>query len=94
MLPVKPDFSPVEMFVGNDYYFDLLLPEKMNLRPGLCLFQSKLGWILGGRCHTENSTTDEPVLLISTVGIPPMCIRLTTHMLTTIDFSLSTKLNL
>ena len=43
VLPVKPDFSPVEMLVGNDYYFDLLLPEKMNLRPGLCLFQSKLG---------------------------------------------------
>ena len=42
VLPVKPGFSSVEMLVGNDYYFDLLLPEKMNLRPGLCLFQSKL----------------------------------------------------
>ena len=94
MLPVKSDSSPVEMLIGNDYYFDLLLPRKMDLRPGLCLFQSRLGWILGGRCHTENSALEEPTLLIRTVGIPPMGIRLTTHMLTTVDSSLLTKPNL
>lgn len=51
----------------------------MDLRPGLCLFQSRLGWILGGRWHTENSASEEPTLLISTVGIPPMGIRLINH---------------
>ena len=70
VLPVKADSSPVEMLIGNDYYFDLLLPRKMNLRPGLCLFQSRLGWILGERCPMENSASEEPTLLISTVGIP------------------------
>ena len=94
VLPVEPDSSPVEMLIGNDYYFDLLLPKKMELRPGLCLFQSRLGWILGGRFHTESNAPEEPTLLISTVGIPPMGIRLTTHMLTTIDSSLLTKPNL
>ena len=79
VLPVESDSSSVEMCIGNDYYFDLLLPRKMDLRPGLCLFQSRLGWILGGRCHTESSASEEPSLLISTVGIPPMGIILTTH---------------
>ena len=66
----------------------------MDLRPGLCLFQSRLGWILGGQLLTENSASEEPTLLISTMGIPPMGIRLTTHMLTTVDSSLLTKPNL
>lgn len=52
--PTKSDSYPIEMLIGNDYYFDLLLPRKVDLRPGLWLFQSKLGWILGGRCHIEN----------------------------------------
>jgi len=37
------------MLIGNDYYFDLLEPRKMDLGGGLFLFHSMLGWILGGR---------------------------------------------
>jgi len=33
----------VDMLVGNDYYFDLLQPRKIDLGNGLYLFQSKLG---------------------------------------------------
>ena len=75
---VEHDSSPVEMLIGIDYYFDLLLQRKMDLRLGLCLFQSR---ILGGRCPTESSTSEEPTLLISTVGISPMGIKLTTQLL-------------
>ena len=56
VLPTQSECYPVEMLVGNDYYFDLLLPRKIDLRPGLCLFQSRLGWIVGGCYHTDNDT--------------------------------------
>jgi len=52
--PTKSDSYPIEMLIGNNYYFDLLLPQKVDLRPGLWLFPSKLGWILGGCCYGEN----------------------------------------
>ena len=39
----------VDMLVGNDYYFDLLQPRKVDLGNGLYMFQSKLGWIFGGK---------------------------------------------
>jgi len=39
----------IDVLVGNDYYFELMLPERKQLRPGLFLLNSKLGWILSGR---------------------------------------------
>ena len=92
--PTKSDTYLIEMLIGNDYYFNLLLPRKVDLRPGLWLLQSKLGWALGGRCHTENETVEEPTLLVSTVSIPPMGMRASTHMLTTVDSSMLTYPNL
>ena len=49
--------SSIEMLIGNDYYFDLLEPRKMDLGDGLCLFHSKLGWILGGELSNQLLTT-------------------------------------
>ena len=43
------------MLIGNDYYFDLLQPRKLDLGGYLSLFHSKLGWILGGRIKTHDS---------------------------------------
>jgi len=96
VFPAKSDSYLTEMLIRNEYYFDLLLPWKTDLIPGLQLFQSKLGWILGGRCHTDSETAGEPTyptLLASTVGIPPMGVKPSTHMFTTIDSSLLTKPN-
>ena len=42
----------------------------------------------------ESNTSEEPSLLISTVEIPPMGIRLITHVLTTVNSLLLTKPNL
>ena len=94
VLPTQSECYPVEMLVGNDYYFDLLLPRKIDLRPGLCLFQSRLGWIVGGHYHTDNDTLRQPALIVSTMGIPPKGVKSTTHMLTSIDDPLFTKPNL
>ena len=81
------------MLIGNhyDYYFDLLEPRKMDLGGGLCLFYSKLSWILGGRVEQPAGNSDESSLLVSTVGSAPNGIKPTAHMLTSIDSSLSSK---
>ena len=39
----------VDMLLGNDYYFDLLQPRKIDMGNELFLFQSKLGWVCGGK---------------------------------------------
>lgn len=72
----------------------MLLPRKIDLRPGLCLLQSWLGWIVGGRYHTDNDTLRQPALIVSTKGIPPKRVISTTHMLTSINDPLFTKPNL
>ena len=82
------------MLIGNDYYFDLLEPHKLDLGGGLYFFNSKLGWILGGRI--EDATTERnpvPSLLVRTVGTAPEEIKATTHMLSSIDPSLACKPN-
>ena len=61
----------INMLIGNDYYFDLLQPRKMNLGNGLFLFQSKLGWIFGGRVTTNADEVSESNLFVgTTTGIP------------------------
>ena len=55
-LPTSKETATVELLVGNDYYLDIILPQKIMLQTGLYLLGSKLGWILTGRA-TE---TDEP----------------------------------
>ena len=95
ILPTESECYPVEMLIGNDYYFDLLLPRKIELRPGLCLFQSRLGWIIGGRYQTEaDDVSKQPALIVSTMGIPPKGVKSTTHMLSSIDAPLFKQPNL
>ena len=42
-LPTDSENTSVKLLIGNDHYFDLLLPRKMDLGGALILFQSKLG---------------------------------------------------
>ena len=56
-LPCHTETSAIDMLIGNDYYFDLLEPQKLDLGGKLFLFNSKLGWILGGQ--TENANARE-----------------------------------
>ena len=48
-LPKERETSSVELLIGNDYYLDIILPQKVTVQPGLYLLGSKLGWILSGR---------------------------------------------
>ena len=43
-LPNELEVSSVELLIGNDYYSDLVLPERKKVRPGLYLLGSHLGW--------------------------------------------------
>ena len=66
----------------------------MDLGGGLILFQSKLGWILGGRCLAIANPVSLPSLLVGTIGIAPTNMKASTHMLSEVDSSLVTKPNL
>lgn len=72
----------VDMLLGNDYYFDLLQPRKIDMGNELFLFQSKLGWVCGGKVTAKTETVSEPTLFVSTVGVAPTNIHTTTHMFT------------
>jgi len=50
------------MLIGNDYYFDL---RKTDLGNNLYLFQSKLGWVFGGKVETKTEMVSEQNLLVS-----------------------------
>ncbi|XP_060585235.1 uncharacterized protein LOC132741157 [Ruditapes philippinarum] len=65
-LPNRNETPSIEMLVGNDYYLDFILCQKIELNPGLFLLGSKLGWILTGR--TSDQDSDGPCMLILTHG--------------------------
>ena len=92
MVSCHSESTSIDMLIGSDYYFDLLEPHKLGLGGGLCLFNSKLGWIMGGR--SEDTTVKRnpvPSLLVRTVGTAPGEIKQTTHMLSSIDPALACK---
>lgn len=94
-LPSDSEHISIELLIGNDYYFDLLL-RKMELGDDLFLFlfQSKLGWILGGRYFATTDSTSTPSLLVSTLGIAPEGMKTTTHMFSNVDSPFVNKPNL
>ena len=88
-LPRQAESSTIEMLIGNDYYCELLQPKKIDLGEDLFLFYSKLGWILSGQVHCSAEEISEPNLLVNTIGSMPRGIKVNTHMLTSVDLSLS-----
>ena len=86
-VPTTMEVFPINMLIGNDYYFDLLQPIKMDLGNGLFLFQSKLGWIFGGRVTTNTEAVSESNLFVGTTAGLPAGMRLATNTLTFSDSS-------
>ncbi|XP_060582451.1 uncharacterized protein LOC132738860 [Ruditapes philippinarum] len=68
-IPEENECSSVELLIGNDFYRDIVLPQRIDIQSGLYLLASKLGWLLTGRTD-ENSdeTGSETNLLILTHG--------------------------
>ena len=48
-LPCERESSTIELLIGSDYYLDLILPQMVEVQPGLYLLASKVGWLLSGR---------------------------------------------
>ena len=67
-LPTKLENSTTDLLIGNDYYLDFILPQKVEIQPGLYMLGSKLGWILAGRTSDTVKTTEEQSLLVVTYG--------------------------
>ena len=67
-IPSESEASSVELLIGNDYYLDILLSQKIEVQPGLYLLASKLGWILTGRTSEPYSKVNETSMLTLTYG--------------------------
>ena len=67
-IPLETESSQVELLVGNDYYLDIILSQKIEVQPGLYLLSSKLGWILTGRSSELETSANETNMLILTYG--------------------------
>lgn len=88
--PNVRETSSVELLIGNDYYLDIILPQKIEIQPGLYMLGSKLGWILAGRTAETVENTAESSMLILTYGTD---INRETTLMTHADSSLPLKPN-
>lgn len=89
--PHVRETSSVELLIGNDYYLDIILPQKIEVQQGLYMLGSKLGWILSGRTSEAADNAEEPSMLILTYGTD---VNRETTLVTHMDESLSLKPNL
>lgn len=85
-IPLQSEATTIELLLGNDYYLDIVLPQKIEVQSGLYFLSSKLGWILTGRtAEVENSPHDISMLTL-TYGT-----NIGTNVFTNIDDSVPTK---
>ena len=67
-IPRESEYSTIELLIGNDYYLDIVLPQRIEIQPGLYLLSSKLGWILTGRTNESENETHDSNMLVMTYG--------------------------
>ena len=67
-VPKMFESSSVDVLIRNDYYPDIIMPQRIEVQPGLHLLSSKLGWILTGRSGDHDSDVNETNMLILTYG--------------------------
>ena len=64
--PTEKEETTIELLIGNDYYLDFILPQRVEVQPGLYMLASKLGWVLTGRTTEAAEDTPEYNKLIMT----------------------------
>ena len=88
-LPHHTESSTIDMLIGNNCYFYLLEPQKLDMGSGLFLFNSKLGWILGGQTVDATGDRDTELhLLVGTLGMVPVGVN---HALNSTDVISASK---
>ena len=65
-IPNEQENTTIDLLVGNDYYLDFILPQKVEIQPGLYMLGSKVGWILAGRTSDEGEEMVEQNMLVIT----------------------------
>lgn len=90
-IPTGIDTSKIDLLIGNDYYRDLILPQKVETQPGLYMLGSKLGWIQARITPKSIQTTEQHSLLVIIYGTD---IRRQTNVFIPVDNVVPTKLNL
>lgn len=69
-IPTENESTSIELLVGNDYYLDLILSQRIEVQPGLYLLASKLGWIVTGRTQeVEIRSTETSMLILSNTSV-------------------------
>ena len=59
IFPQTIETVSVDVLIGNDYYWDLVESNKIQVSPGLYLIDSKLGLLLSGRVKSDEETSTE-----------------------------------
>ena len=67
-VPKMFESSSIDVLIGNDYYLDIIMSQRIEVQPGLYLLSSKLGWILTGRSGDHEPSPTESNMLILTYG--------------------------
>ncbi|CAG2200106.1 unnamed protein product [Mytilus edulis] len=62
-LPSSLESSTIEILIGNDYYLDIILPQKIEIQQGLYLLGFKLGWILTGRSQLSDEERENKMTM-------------------------------
>lgn len=60
----------MNLLLGNDYYLDVVLPQRIEVQDGLYFFSSKLRWIHTGRtgeCEVNENDTSILILTYCTI---------------------------
>ena len=64
--PTEKETTTTELLIGNDYYRNFILTQRVEVQPGLYMLASKLGWILTVRTTEPAEDTPEYNMLILT----------------------------
>ncbi|CAG2200043.1 unnamed protein product [Mytilus edulis] len=78
-LPSCLKSSTIEILIGNDYYLDIILPQKIEIQQGLYLLVSKLGWILTVRSQLIDEARDNKMTMTvnGLISITECCLHST-----------------
>ena len=74
-LPSSCEKCDIDLFIGNDYYADIVSMKSTTLKDGLYLLGSKLGWILSGRTQCEDSSAPKNSLAALTFSSSRLAAR-------------------
>lgn len=56
----------IDILVGNNYYSDLVMAERIQVAKGLYLIGSKLGWLVSGRLNDRTIWENKPAMMVMT----------------------------